>query len=174
MDAILYTSNTGYTGTYAKMLAGRLGIPVYPLRSAEAARLPKSAEIIYLGWIMAGAIRGAEKAAKRYHIRLLCGVGLAAPDEKLLSELRTRHQAFCPEISYLRGGFDMDRLHGGYRLLMKMMRSSLEKRTGRTPEEDTLLCAMKNGENFITGAALDEIAACPAIRQRAAGRVCPV
>lgn len=159
MDAILYTSNTGYTEAYAKLLAARMGLPAYPLRSPEAARLPRTAEVIYLGWVMAGMIRGAGKAAKRYRVRLLCGVGLAEPDENMLAALRDHHRKLCPEVCYLRGGFDMARLHGVYRLAIKLMCGSLEKNAGRTPEEDAMLRALKNGGNFVSGTALDAVAA---------------
>ena len=53
MEAIVYTSNTGSTARYAKLLGHELGIPVYSAAEAKKT-LPAGAGIIYLGWIMAG------------------------------------------------------------------------------------------------------------------------
>ena len=35
MDAIVYTSNTGFTEKYAKLLGGKLFLPVYSLEEAK-------------------------------------------------------------------------------------------------------------------------------------------
>lgn len=63
-NAIVYTSNTGYTQQYALMLANQTGLPVYSLEESVA-RLPAGNSIIYLGWLMAGRVQGYPKAAKR-------------------------------------------------------------------------------------------------------------
>ena len=57
MDAIVYTSNTGFTEKYAKLLGGKLFLPVYSLEEAKG-KLAAGAEIIYLGWLMAGTVKG--------------------------------------------------------------------------------------------------------------------
>ena len=57
MDAVIYTTNTGSTERYAKLLAQETKLPVYSL--AEAAKsVPNGAEILYLGWIAAGSVKG--------------------------------------------------------------------------------------------------------------------
>ena len=53
MNAIIYTTNTGSTEHYAKLLAQKTGLPVYSLAEAKK-RVFAGAEVIYLGWIMAG------------------------------------------------------------------------------------------------------------------------
>ena len=52
MDAIIYTTNTGSTGQYAKLLAQETGLPAYSLAEAKK-RVFAGAEVVYLGWIMA-------------------------------------------------------------------------------------------------------------------------
>ena len=64
MDAILFTSYTGHTAAYAKALSQKLQIPAYTLKEAGR-HLSRGASVIYLGWIMAGSIKGAAKAAKQ-------------------------------------------------------------------------------------------------------------
>ena len=59
MDAIIYTTNTGSTGQYAKLLAQETGLPAYSLAEAKK-RVFAGAEVVYLGWIMAGSVKGCE------------------------------------------------------------------------------------------------------------------
>ena len=54
MNAIIYTTNTGSTERYARLLAKETGLPAYSLAEAKK-RVFAGAEVIYLGWIMAGS-----------------------------------------------------------------------------------------------------------------------
>ena len=75
MKAIIYTSNTGSTAEYAQLLGKELNLPVHSLQKAKN-KVPAGSEIIYLGWIMAGGIKGYNEAAKLYKVRAVCGVGM--------------------------------------------------------------------------------------------------
>ena len=57
MNAIVYTSNTGTTKEYAKLLSDKLSLPYYSLDEIEYKVKPGS-KIIYLGWIMARGVKG--------------------------------------------------------------------------------------------------------------------
>ena len=85
MDAnsIVYTSNTGYTAEYARLLGEKTGLPVYSLAEAEQ-KLAAGNRVIYLGWLMAGKVQGYKKAAKRYKVQAVCGVAALASTEELL------------------------------------------------------------------------------------------
>lgn len=63
MKAIIYTSNTGSTERYARLLAEQTGLPAYSLTEAKEA-------------VPAGAVKGYGAAAKRYRVRALCGFGM--------------------------------------------------------------------------------------------------
>lgn len=75
MKAIIYTSNTGSTAEYAQLLGKELNLPVHSLQKAKN-KVPAGSEIIYLGWIMAGGIKGYNEAAKLYKVRAICGIGI--------------------------------------------------------------------------------------------------
>lgn len=75
MNAIIYTTNTCSTEYYAKLLAQKTGLPAYCLAEAKK-EVFVGAEVIYLGWIMAGSIKGYANVAKRYQVRAVCGVGM--------------------------------------------------------------------------------------------------
>ena len=68
MTAIIYTPNTGSTARYAELLPCATGLPAYSLAEAKSA-VSTGAEGIYLGWIMAGSIKGDAAAARRYRVR---------------------------------------------------------------------------------------------------------
>ena len=62
MKAIIYTSNTGSTAEYAQVLGNEVNLPVHSLQQAKN-KVPAGSEIIYLGWIMAGGIKGYKEAS---------------------------------------------------------------------------------------------------------------
>ena len=64
MNAIIYTTNTGSAERYALLLAEQTGLPVYSLTEAKKA-VSAGAEVIYLGWIMAGSVKGYAAAARQ-------------------------------------------------------------------------------------------------------------
>ena len=91
MDAIIYTTNTGSAERYARLLAQETGLPVYS--SAEAKKQVFSkAKIIYLGWIMAGSVKGYAEAAKRYRVCAVCGVGMGQTGTQIESVRETSMQ----------------------------------------------------------------------------------
>lgn len=75
IKAIVYTSNTGTTREYARLLSETITLPYYSLSEAQD-KLKKQTEIIYLGWLMAGTIKGYKEAKKNYKICAVCGVGM--------------------------------------------------------------------------------------------------
>lgn len=64
---IVYSSNTGYTEQYAKLLGKTLELPSYKLGNVPECH--KGAEVIFLGWLFAGTIVGYRKCARKYKIR---------------------------------------------------------------------------------------------------------
>ena len=78
VEAIVYTTNTGSAAQYAKMLAKETGLAAYSLDEARG-KVPADSEVIYLGWVMAGTVKGYAAAAKRYIVRAVCAVGMAQP-----------------------------------------------------------------------------------------------
>ena len=152
MKAIIYTSNTGSTARYAKILANELNLPVY---SAEDAKryVPAGAEIIYLGWIMAGGIKGYSQAAKRYRVCAVCGVGMGQSGTQIEEIcLKNKISKDIPAFT-LQGNFDLKKLHGVYRFMMNIMvktaGKALANKADRTPEEDDMLNMLAGDGNRV-------------------------
>ena len=158
---IVYTSNTGYTEKYAKLLGEQLGLPAFSAEQADS--LPEGTEILYLGWLMAGVVKGYKKAAQRFSVAAVCGVGMG-PAGSQDSDVR-KNNAIPQEVPVftLQGGFDRTKLHGIYRFMMgvmiKVMGSSLRTKENRTPEEDAMLEMVTNGGDFVDVRQLDGVIA---------------
>ncbi len=146
MKAIVYTTNTGSSERYARLLSERTGLPVCSLDEAKR-RLPTGAEILYFGWIMAGGIKGYAKAAKRYRVRAVCAVGMGQTGMQT-GEVRQKNgiPAEIPLFT-LQGNFELKKLHGVYRPMMEIMVRTAGKglagKKDRTPEEDDMLRMMQ-------------------------------
>ena len=148
MNAIIYTTNTGSTERYARMLAQETGLSAYSLTEAGKAVLD-GAEVIYLGWITAGAVNGYKAAARRYSVRAVCAVGMGRTGTQLDS---VRKKAGIPAelpLFTLQGNFNVKKLHGIYRLMMEIMvkaaGKSLAAKKDRTIDEDDMLDMMLHG-----------------------------
>lgn len=147
MKAIVYTTNTGSTKRYAELLGNETGLPVYALRDAEKTLSP-GAKILYLGWIMAGAVQGYS-AAGRFDVQAVCAVGMGRTGTQVDS---VRQKTALPgniPLFTLQGNFDVKKLHGLYRLMMAMMvktaGKALSKKENRTEDEDDMLDMMLRG-----------------------------
>ena len=151
MKAIIYTTNTGSTAQYAKMLAEQTGLPVFSMEEAKS-EVEAGSEIIYLGWIMAAQVKGYKTAAKKYKIRAVCAVGMEKTGTRT-EEIRKK--TFVPAevpLFTLQGNFNVKKLHGFYRLMMSMMVKMVTKqlvaKTDRTQRENEMLEIMlQGGEN---------------------------
>ena len=98
MEAVVYTSNTGSTEHYAKLLGYELSVSVYSTEEAGN-KLPAGTEIIYLGWIMAGKIQGYGLARKKYKICAVCAVGMGQTGNRSKPLLPNFLACFCASCS---------------------------------------------------------------------------
>ena len=152
LNAIVYTSNAGSTARYAQLLGQATGLPVYAAQDA-----PKSlanGEILYLGWVMANSVKGYPQAAKQYHIRAVCAVGLSQTGTQTDIIREKNHISQEIPLFTLQGAFHLDRLHGPYKLMMKMMvktaGKALAEKPDRTAEESDLLEMMTQGGDRVS------------------------
>lgn len=147
-EAIVYTSNTGYTAQYAALLGNHTGLPVYSLAESRR-RLTRGSTILYLGWLMAGRVQGYAKAAKNYRVAALCGVGMGLTGSQLQDVRQANRIPAGLPVFTLQGGFDLAKLRGIYRLMMTVMAKTagkgLAEKKDRTPEEDAMLELLLHG-----------------------------
>ncbi|MBQ2729586.1 MAG: hypothetical protein IJF69_02295 [Clostridia bacterium] len=150
VKAIVYTSNTGYSALYAKLLGEKTELPVYSLKEAS---LKEGTEVIYIGWLMASFVKDYNKAAKEYKVCAVIGVGMGETGTQL-KEVRENNKV--PEnvpVFVLQGGFDMNKLSGIYKLMMKLMVKKLKKdyegRNDLSEGEKAIVDMLYNGGNYV-------------------------
>ncbi len=136
--AIVYQTNTGSTRRYAKMLGEKTGLPVHDIKSAKK-KLLKNAKIIYLGWVMANNIKGLKEAEKYFDINAVCAVGMDAREAQIKKLREKNRLPYGLPLFLLEGNFNIQKLHGIYKILMSVMISSLKKTENRTKEDEQML-----------------------------------
>ena len=161
-NSIVYTSNTGYTAEYARLLGERTGLPVYSLAEAEQ-KLAAGNRVIYLGWLMAGKVQGYKKAAKRYKVQAVCGVGMGGNGSQLREVRKANAIPEKTPLFTLQGGFDLSKLSGVYKLMMTIMVKTagkgLAEKQDRTPDEDVMLEMLTRGGSRVSAENLAEVLA---------------
>lgn len=153
MKAIIYKSNSGFTKKYAEILSEKSGIPAYDINEGMKI-VSAGSEIIYMGWLMAGKISGYKKAKAKFNVKCVCAVGMAAFTEKYQQETKEWNAVKDSEFFYLQGGFDINKLHGMHKFMMKTMIKSMkpkiEKKEEKTLEDLELLEMAEKGKDCVS------------------------
>lgn len=156
MKAIVYTSNTGHTAAYAKLLGERTGLPVFAL-SEVADHLEKRTPIVYLGWLLANNVQGYRKAVKNFTVCAVCGVGLCDTGT-MLDEVRkaTDIPGDMPLFT-LQGGMDRGQLRGVHKMMIRMLEKGLSAQKQRSEQEEHLLTLLQQNRNYVNVENLDAV-----------------
>ena len=153
---IIYTSNTGHTERYAKLLEEKTGIPALSMEQATDTVTPGS-PILYLGWLMAGTIRGYKKAAKRYSVCAVCGVGLCDTGA-LLSEIRrTEKIPGSIPLFTLQGGMDHGALTGMYKHMIDVLIKFMQKKKNKSEGDQRMLYLLESGGDYVSEEHLTDV-----------------
>ena len=148
MKAIVYTSNTGHTADYARILGDKTGLPVYAMNDALK-QLAKETEIIYLGWLWANNIKGYKKVAKKFKISAICAVGLCDTGTAI-AEVR-KMNSLSDEIPLftMQGGMDKTMLHGINKFMISMLIKAVSSKKERSEDDERMLYLLQNDKNYV-------------------------
>ena len=153
MKTIVYTSGTGYTAQYAKMLGEKLGISAMPLEEAKNTLL-SGEEVIYFGWLMAGFVSGYKEAKKKFSVSAVCAVGMGENVSQTNEIRKSNKISDTTPLFVLQGGLDMSKLNGVYKFMMKIVTKKIEKdllkKETRSQEEENILTMIREGGNFVS------------------------
>jgi len=141
ISAIVYESNTGFTKKYAELLSAETSIPCYPLAESKAR---EGDSIIFMGWLCAGKIKGYNKAAKKYNIRAVAGVGMQSPTAKALSDLIKQNGLGSTPAFYLQGGLNMQKLQGLNKIMFQTAAKVMSGKAKEGDEEAAKMVDMVN------------------------------
>lgn len=145
--AIIYTSNTGHTRQYAQMLGEQLGLPVHSLEERDFPA-PEGG-VIYLGWLHASRVKGYSRAAKRFAICAVCGVGLCDSGTMIEEVRRASAIAESVVLFTLQGGIDRSHLRGADRLLIGMLKKGLAAQKQRSPQDERMLELLSRDASYV-------------------------
>ena len=152
ITAIVYTSNTGYTEQYAKMLSERIGLPLYNISEIKGS-LPEGSEIIYLGWLMAGFITDYKIAQKLFNVKAVCGVCLGTNGSQIDTVRKNNNIPEEIPVFTIQGGFDMKKLRGMNKFMMKIVRKSIKKQISQkdiqTEDDKRIVDMLDNGGSAV-------------------------
>lgn len=162
MKAIVYESYAGHTAAYAKLLAARMRLPVYSRKDAKHA-LRRGDPVVYMGWLNAGIVMGFSQARKRYDVRALCAVGMTEQlGDMQVDGIRKKYALAELPVFYLAGGFEMDKLRGIYKLMMRLMErivaGQMAKKQDKDDADREMLDLIRNGGSLVSAERLNPVA----------------
>ena len=149
MKVIVYTSNTGHTAEYSKILGAKIGLPVYTLKEAKK-KIQKGTEIIYLGWLFANNIKGYKKATKKYKISAICAVGLCDTGTAVAEVRKANSISEETPLFTLQGGLDKTKLRGINKFMINMLTKGLSSRKERTENDERMLELLTHDKNYVS------------------------
>lgn len=132
MATIIYCSNSGSAKKYAELLSEKTGMPCVDIKKRSTVSADE--EIIFIGWIMAGAIQGLKEIREDFaSIKAICGVGMMK-SEKATEEAKEKNGITEPYF-FLTGDFDINKLTGMYKMMMGMMMKMMKSKVKESGEE---------------------------------------
>ena len=149
MKVIVYTSKTGHTAAYSKILGAKIGLPVYALNEA-AKKLQKGTEIIYLGWLFANNIKGYKKATKKYKISAICAVGLCDTGTAVAEVRKANSISEETPLFTMQGGMDKTKLRGINKFMINMLTKGLSSKKERTENDERMLELLTHDKNYVS------------------------
>ena len=129
MSSIVYVSNAGSSKRYAEMLSEKTGYPCYAFSDSDKA---VGTDVIFIGWVMAGAVQGLSEARVKFGtLKAVVAVGMMKSDSQDAA-IKEKNSISEPYFS-LAGAFDMKKLSGMYKMMMGMMVKMIK---GKLKESD--------------------------------------
>ena len=167
---ILYGSQYGTTKRYADELSRLTGLPAVSYE--KAVDLAGCEQIVYLGGLYAGGVKGLKQTAKKFPagVRLiLVTVGLAdVQDEQNIENIRRSVRRQLPAgllqntvLFHLRGGIDYGKLSLPHRAMMTLLYNHARKLSPEQQNAETRAMIETFGRqvDFVDFASLGPVAA---------------
>lgn len=133
---VVYQSGTGFTAKYAGWIAEDLGCEVKEYKSVNASELSSYDMVIYGGWIMGGMVVGFDKIkALNLNNVVVFGVGMTVPSDEIREKIAIQNQIQRDRFFYYEGGYAPGKLGLVKKMMMNMIRKSLEKKENKSADE---------------------------------------
>lgn len=145
---VIYHSQTGFTKRYAQWIAEAAGADRLTLAEAKKEKLDGYDTIVYGGWACGGGISKLRWflahmegwAGKKLIVFCVGGSPAESPDiEPALRKNFTQAQLQRVRVFYCPGGFSYEKMPLPSRLMMRLFRTALRGKKGKTEAEEQML-----------------------------------
>lgn len=145
---IVYESKTGFTKKYADMLAKETGLKSYS--TTQLNEIQDGADVIFLGWVSAGKIKGIKKVLNKYNVKAVCANGLAKDPEPNIETLIKINACEGKQVYYLRGGCKpLKEIEGLDKFLLSAFLKMLKGKKDKASEFAETIKDMENGADYV-------------------------
>ncbi|PAB58765.1 flavodoxin domain-containing protein [Anaeromicrobium sediminis] len=154
---VIYKSKSGFVKKYAKWIAEELSADIFETTNLSIDKLLDYDTIIYGGGLYAVGINGINMITKNFsklkNKNIVVFASGASPfREEVLSEVKNKNfnleQQKHIKFFYLRGGFDYSKLNKVDKVLMKLLKFKLKRKSELTPDEKGMLAAYDKPVDF--------------------------
>ena len=158
---VIYQSGTGFTAKYAGWIAERLGCEAKEYKSVNTKELMDYDMVIYGGWIFGGMVFGYDKI-RELNLKnvIVFGVGMTVPSEEVAAKIAEQNQIPRDRFYYYEGGYAPQKVKIIKKMMMNMIKKSLEKKENKTADELHTLETFKGADNTSKEAIDDLVARC--------------
>ena len=154
--AVIYGSKYGATKQYATWIAEELGADLMNYKDTMPKQIQSYDIVVFGGGIYASGIMGIKSIKKSKPKQLMVfTVGLADPAtteySKILDKNFTKEELAKIKVFHLRGGIDYKELGVVYKMMMAMVKKSVNKKPAekRTSEDQALLDTYGQKVDFV-------------------------
>lgn len=145
---VVYQSGTGFTEKYARWIAEELGCEAKALKQMNVSELQNYDVVIYGGYIMANMVAGYDKIRMQNLSRVVVfGVGMSVAKEELVQTLTEQNKLEKENFFYFEGGYNPKKLGFLKKMMMNMIKKSIEKKEEKTPEDLHMLKTFEGADN---------------------------
>ena len=145
---VVFKSGTGFTAKYANWIAEELGCKAIELNKVKKSDLANYDEVIYGGWLMANMVCGYNKI-KELNLKkvIVFGVGMTVPSDEVLEKLAEQNKINKENFFYFEGGYNPKKVGFFKKMMMNMIKKSIEKKVEKTAEDLHMLETFKGADN---------------------------
>ncbi|MDP4119770.1 MAG: flavodoxin domain-containing protein [Bacillota bacterium] len=153
---IIYESKTGFTEKYAKMLAKITGLKAYNIKDFNSVK--KGSDVVFLGWISAGRVKGLKKALKNFNVKAVCASGTGRGPEPNSATFVKNNNIEGKEFFYLRGGNKPIREIKGFdKVILSMFLKMLKSKKDKTDDIIEAINNIESGVDYVKEENLAEV-----------------
>ncbi|MGN1145300.1 MAG: flavodoxin domain-containing protein [Acetatifactor sp.] len=154
---VVYQSATGFTAKYAGWIATELHCEAKKLKQTNLSDLSAYDMVIYGGWICANMISGYNKIkALNLSNVVVFGVGMSPCSTEVAARLVEQNGLDAQRFFYFEGGYKPEKVGFVKKLMMNMIKKSLEKKEEKS-EEDLYMLETFKGADHTNKEAIKEL-----------------